>query len=132
MVFTDLKKDGEPSVVGSDFSSEAVEDTFQIDDSNLAYEEPAPMFSFYWMVRFSMDMFMKQFFKDITVLGLDNIPNKGPVIFCGNHNNQFVDGTILFTTASRDVRFMVAAKVSDVSPFLSLSEHEKAGAKRVF
>jgi glycerol-3-phosphate O-acyltransferase/dihydroxyacetone phosphate acyltransferase len=55
---------------------------------------------------------MKQFFRDISVLGLHNIPKKGPVIFCGNHNNQFVDGVILFFTASRDVRFMVAAKVS--------------------
>ena len=120
MVFTDLKKDGQPSVVGSDYSSEAVGDTYQIDDSNVAYEEPAPMFSFYWMLRFSMGMFMKQFFRDITVLGLDNIPNKGPVIFCGNHNNQFVDGVILFTTSSRDVRFMVAAKVSDVYFVISI------------
>ena len=59
-----------------------------------------------------MGCFMQQFFKDITVLGLHHIPKRGPVIFCGNHNNQFVDGCIVFFTASRDVRFMVAAKVS--------------------
>jgi hypothetical protein len=93
-------------------SETSSEETLEIDESNLAYEEPAPMFSFYWMLRFSMGMFMKQFFRDISVLGLHNIPKKGPVIFCGNHNNQFVDGTILFFTANRDVRFMVAAKVS--------------------
>lgn len=55
---------------------------------------------------------MHQFFEEITVLGLHNIPVKGPVIFCGNHNNQFVDGCILYATTSRDARFMVAAKVS--------------------
>ena len=55
---------------------------------------------------------MNQFFRDITVLGLHNIPKRGPVIFCGNHQNQFVDGSILFSTSNRDARFLVAAKVS--------------------
>jgi glycerol-3-phosphate O-acyltransferase/dihydroxyacetone phosphate acyltransferase len=54
---------------------------------------------------------LNQFFRDITVLGKHNIPKEGPVIFCGNHQNQFVDGSILFTTATRNVRFLVAAKV---------------------
>jgi len=43
-------------------------------------------------------------------LGKHNIPQKGPVIFCGNHQNQFVDGCVLFSVAQRDARFMVAAK----------------------
>lgn len=55
---------------------------------------------------------MNQFFRDITILGLHNIPKRGPLIFCGNHQNQFVDGSILFSTSNRDARFLVAAKVS--------------------
>jgi hypothetical protein len=113
MTFVDLKKeDKDRSVQDYEDSSEAVEDTFEIEESNKVFEKPAPMLSFYYILRFSMRMFMKQFFRDISVLGLHNIPKRGPVIFCGNHNNQFVDGVILLTTASRDVRFMVAAKVS--------------------
>lgn len=53
---------------------------------------------------------MHQFFRDISVIGGKNVPKKGPVIFCGNHSNQFVDGSILFATAPRDVRFLVAGK----------------------
>jgi glycerol-3-phosphate O-acyltransferase / dihydroxyacetone phosphate acyltransferase len=55
---------------------------------------------------------MHLFFRDITVLGKHNVPTTGPVIFCGNHANQFNDGNILLATAPRNVRFMVAAKVS--------------------
>jgi glycerol-3-phosphate O-acyltransferase/dihydroxyacetone phosphate acyltransferase len=72
------------------------------------------MFSFYSLVRGFMGMCMQLFFNDITVLGLHNVPKKGPVIFCGNHNNQFIDGCIVLYTAVRDVRFMVAAKVSSI------------------
>jgi len=53
---------------------------------------------------------MNTFFSEVVVLGKHNIPKRGPVIFCGNHNNQFVDGCILYSTIKRDVRFMVAAK----------------------
>mmetsp|Transcript_13221 Transcript_13221/g.22429 ORF Transcript_13221/g.22429 Transcript_13221/m.22429 type:complete len:108 (+) Transcript_13221:416-739(+) len=56
-----------------------------------------------------MKFVINQFFRDVIILGEHNVPKKGPVIFCGNHNNQFVDGIILLTNATRDVRFMVAA-----------------------
>eukprot|EP00127_Corallochytrium_limacisporum_P004035 Clim_evm84s156 gene=Clim_evmTU84s156 len=53
------------------------------------------------------------FFRDVEVTGLDNIPPSGPVIFVGNHNNQFVDGLMMFTQATRDLRFLVAQKSMD-------------------
>jgi glycerol-3-phosphate O-acyltransferase/dihydroxyacetone phosphate acyltransferase len=37
---------------------------------------------------------MKLFFRDVTVIGEENVPKTGPVIVYGNHNNQFVDGTV--------------------------------------
>jgi len=46
-------------------------------------------------------------------LGGHNVPKTGPVIFCGNHSNQFIDGSLCFVLGyelGRDVRFMVAAK----------------------
>lgn len=57
-------------------------------------------------------MCVRIFFRDITIIGLKNIPERGPVIFCGNHSNQIVDGLLVYATAGqeRDVRFMVAGK----------------------
>jgi hypothetical protein len=39
---------------------------------------------------------MRLFFRDVTVIGQENIPKDGPVLIYGNHNNQFVDGTVLY------------------------------------
>ena len=75
-------------------------------------EAPVSDFSFYMMCRRFVSFLMHLFFKDITVLGKNNVPTTGPVIFCGNHANQFNDGNILLATAPRNVRFMVAASVS--------------------
>lgn len=77
----------------------------------ISHEKPFPICSFYFFCKQFMRFCMHQFFRDITVLGAHNIPESGPVIFCGNHQNQFMDGCILFFKAQRDVRFMVAAKV---------------------
>ncbi len=38
---------------------------------------------------------MKLFFRDVTIIGEENIPKTGPVIIYGNHNNQFVDGSVI-------------------------------------
>ena len=79
------------------------------DESSLPYEEPAPFFSVYNIIRMAMGFFMNLFFKDISILGLQNIPKKGPIIIYGNHANQYCDGCIQLSSSSRDVRFMVAA-----------------------
>ena len=34
------------------------------------------------------------FFRDITLVNPENIPQEGPTIIYGNHNNQFVDGMV--------------------------------------
>lgn len=44
------------------------------------------------------------------VLGRENIPTHGPIIFTGNHMNQFVDGAMLLVTTPQKVRFLVAEK----------------------
>lgn len=43
-------------------------------------------------------------FKSIDIVGLDNIPREGPIIFTGNHANQFVDGLVVMMTSPRKVR----------------------------
>ncbi|DBA01476.1 TPA: hypothetical protein N0F65_005595 [Lagenidium giganteum] len=49
-------------------------------------------------------------FKSIEVVGADNIPKEGPVIFTGNHTNQFVDGMVVLMNCHRKVGFMIAEK----------------------
>lgn len=49
-------------------------------------------------------------FKTIEVIGADNIPKEGPVIFTGNHANQFVDGLVVLMNSHRKVGFMIAEK----------------------
>eukprot|EP00428_Durinskia_dybowskii_P063624 CAMPEP_0170363748 /NCGR_PEP_ID=MMETSP0117_2-20130122/5017_1 /TAXON_ID=400756 /ORGANISM="Durinskia baltica, Strain CSIRO CS-38" /LENGTH=599 /DNA_ID=CAMNT_0010618225 /DNA_START=255 /DNA_END=2054 /DNA_ORIENTATION=+ len=50
------------------------------------------------------------FFSSMEVLGRQNIPTHGPVIFTGNHMNQFVDGAVIVATNPRRVGFLVAEK----------------------
>lgn len=49
-------------------------------------------------------------FKSIDVVGLDNIPLDGPVIFTGNHANQFVDGLTVMMITPRKVGTLIAEK----------------------
>ncbi|TYZ66258.1 hypothetical protein PybrP1_008190 [[Pythium] brassicae (nom. inval.)] len=49
-------------------------------------------------------------FKSIDIVGLDNIPSEGPIIFTGNHANQFVDGLVVMMTSPRKVGFLIAEK----------------------
>ena len=38
------------------------------------------------------------FFRRIDVVGLENIPAEGPVIFAGNHPNALMDGWLLIAS----------------------------------
>lgn len=50
------------------------------------------------------------FFSSIEVLGRENIPEHGPVIFTGNHMNQFVDGAVITICSPHKVGLLVAEK----------------------
>jgi glycerol-3-phosphate O-acyltransferase/dihydroxyacetone phosphate acyltransferase len=65
----------------------------------IAHEMAEPFFSLFNMVRLFMNFCVHQFFREVMVLGIPNIPKTGPVIFCGNHGNQMMDGCILFAKA---------------------------------
>ena len=43
-------------------------------------------------------MLVNVFFKEIKVIGTENIPKNETVIFCGNHANQFIDPCVFFDT----------------------------------
>ena len=44
------------------------------------------------------------------VLGKENIPQHGPIIFTGNHMNQFVDAAVMVVANPHRVRFLIAEK----------------------
>ncbi len=48
-------------------------------------------------------------FKRITVYGKENIPEKGAVIFIGNHQNALIDAIIVPTTNRRNIHFLTRA-----------------------
>lgn len=50
------------------------------------------------------------FFNDIQVVGRENIPKYGPVIFTSNHANQFMDGLTIMCTCQRTISYLVAEK----------------------
>jgi 1-acyl-sn-glycerol-3-phosphate acyltransferase len=45
------------------------------------------------------------FFRRVEVVGLENVPEGGPVIFAGNHPNALVDPAVLVVSTRRVVRF---------------------------
>jgi glycerol-3-phosphate O-acyltransferase/dihydroxyacetone phosphate acyltransferase len=45
------------------------------------------------------------FFRQIEVVGLENIPASGPVLFAGNHPNSLIDPILIITTCGRKVHF---------------------------
>ncbi|KAH0478745.1 MAG: hypothetical protein KVP17_001276 [Porospora cf. gigantea B] len=60
------------------------------------------------VIRVLCKALVRFFFRDVTVVGMERIPCYGPVIFVGNHNNQFVDAVMLLASLPRYVRFMIA------------------------
>eukprot|EP00347_Sterkiella_histriomuscorum_P005857 403355010 len=70
----------------------------------------APILSAYNFTRWTFRLMMNVFFRDIGIIGEYNIPQDGPIIFCGNHNNQFVDACIILSFCGRDISFLTAAK----------------------
>lgn len=80
----------------------------------------------YFCSRIFFHSILSIFFKSIDVVGVDNIPLEGsindkswftgiiycigPVLFTGNHANQFVDGVIVMMNCVRKVGFLVAEK----------------------
>jgi len=52
------------------------------------------------------------FFRNIEVAGIENVPEKGPVIFAGNHPNALMDGWLLIAKCGRwPVYFLANAKL---------------------
>lgn len=59
---------------------------------------------------FLMWMLRNVYFREVTLVGEENVPNVGATVFYGNHQNQFVDALMLNSSCGREVRFLMAEK----------------------
>jgi glycerol-3-phosphate O-acyltransferase/dihydroxyacetone phosphate acyltransferase len=48
------------------------------------------------------------FFRDVEIIGRDNIPRHGPIIYTVNHANQFIDAVTLVCTCQHRVSLLMA------------------------
>ena len=93
----------------------------------------------YFIIRNIAELMIYSFFKEIHIIGEENLPKEGPVILCGTHNSQYVDGMMLILTSNRPVNFLIAEKSTrhkllkhfvrfmNVVPVTRAIDHKKAG-----
>jgi 1-acyl-sn-glycerol-3-phosphate acyltransferase len=62
----------------------------------------------YWLYRALARLTLHLFFRRIEVEGLENVPDRGPVLFLPNHSNALVDPLVILTATHR--RLTVTAK----------------------
>ena len=64
-----------------------------------------------YIIRFLIFVYLKIVYR-IQIIGLDNVPKKGPVIFCGNHRS-FLDAPLMEVTCERDdTRFLAKEELT--------------------
>ena len=59
----------------------------------------------YRLLRWFLRLVARAFFRQIEVVGLENVPADGPVLFAGNHPNSLLDPVLIITTCGRRVSF---------------------------
>lgn len=69
-----------------------------------------------WIVRGAIYIWFKIYYK-AEIIGLENIPKEGPIIFCGNHRT-YLDPPLMVATAKRDMRFLAKEELAK-NPFLN-------------
>lgn len=69
-----------------------------------------------WIVRGAIYLWFKIYYR-AEIIGLENIPKEGPVIFCGNHRS-YLDPPLIVATAKRDMRFLAKEELAK-NPFLN-------------
>lgn len=73
----------------------------------------------YFFIRLFVKVMVRIFFRDVTVIGAENLPQKGPVVICATHNNQFVDALMLIYAINRPINFVIAASSARL-PYLKI------------
>jgi 1-acyl-sn-glycerol-3-phosphate acyltransferase len=69
-----------------------------------------------WIVRGAIYLWCKIYYR-AEIIGLENIPKEGPIIFCGNHRT-YLDPPLMVATAKRDMHFLAKEELAK-NPFLN-------------
>ncbi len=69
-----------------------------------------------WIVRGAIYLWFKIYYR-AEIMGLENIPKEGAVIFCGNHRS-YLDPPLMVCTARREMRFLAKEELAK-NPFLN-------------
>lgn len=64
----------------------------------------------YFCVKIFFHSILSIFFREVSIVGKQNIPHYGPVIFTGNHANQFIDSVVMLCTCQRTISYLIAEK----------------------
>jgi glycerol-3-phosphate O-acyltransferase/dihydroxyacetone phosphate acyltransferase len=64
----------------------------------------------YFSVKVFFHSILSIFFREVQVVGRQNIPLYGPVIFTSNHANQFIDSVVVLCTCQRTISYLMAEK----------------------
>ena len=62
----------------------------------------------YYTVKIFFHSILSIFFREVNIIGHQNIPHYGPVIFTSNHANQFMDSVVVLSTCQRTISFLMA------------------------
>ena len=62
----------------------------------------------YYTVKIFFHSILSIFFREVNIIGSQNIPRYGPVIFTSNHANQFMDSVVVLSTCERTISFLMA------------------------
>ena len=66
---------------------------------------------FRFVLRVYLNVGLFFFFRKISVTGIDNIPESGPVIFVANHQNAILDGILVASATHRTCHFLSRADI---------------------
>jgi len=64
----------------------------------------------YFSVKVFFHSILSIFFREVSIVGAENIPQNGPAIFTSNHANQFIDSVVLLSTCQRTISYLIAEK----------------------
>ena len=62
----------------------------------------------YFSVKIFFHSILSIFFREVEVIGANNVPPHGPCIFTINHANQFVDAVMVLSTCQRNISYLMA------------------------